>query len=157
MKLLWWRDAYDSSTADCSTVLVWCRQFLCSVLIAHWNGNVVILTKFSSLAATKIVRMTIFDAASDDNFVKMMTFSFHCRQIHCPKGCARRLQKSLHPRNGWKMPVVDTTYDLCVKGRYIGHGLEIAPGSILWGVISFPCPVYITEIIIQTSRDNRNA
>ena len=42
----------------------------------HRNGNVVILTKFSSLAAPKVVKMTTFGAASDENFVKMMTLPF---------------------------------------------------------------------------------
>ena len=45
----------------------------------HWNGNVFILMKFSSLAALKVVKMTTFSAASDENFVKMTTFSFQCR------------------------------------------------------------------------------
>ena len=42
----------------------------------YWNGNVIILTKFSSLAALKVVILTTFGAASDENFIKMMTFSF---------------------------------------------------------------------------------
>ena len=42
----------------------------------HWNGNVFILMKFSSLAALKVVKMTTSSAASDENFVKMTTFSF---------------------------------------------------------------------------------
>ena len=32
--------------------------------------------KFSSLAALKVVKMTTSSAASDENFVKMTTFSF---------------------------------------------------------------------------------
>ena len=43
-------------------------------------GNVIILTKFSSLAALKVVILTTFGAASDENFIKMMTFSLQCRQ-----------------------------------------------------------------------------
>ena len=42
----------------------------------HWNGNVFILMKFSSLAALKVVKMTTSSAASDEHFVKMTTFSF---------------------------------------------------------------------------------
>ena len=42
----------------------------------HWNENVVILTKSSSLAALKVVKMTTFSAASDENFIKMTTFPF---------------------------------------------------------------------------------
>ena len=36
----------------------------------HWNGNV-ILMRFSSLAALKVVILTTFSAASDVNFIKM--------------------------------------------------------------------------------------
>ena len=42
----------------------------------HWNGNVFILMKFSSLAALKVVKMTTSSAANDENFIKMTTFSF---------------------------------------------------------------------------------
>ena len=34
----------------------------------HWNGNVVILMKFSSLAAPEVVKMTTFCAASDEKW-----------------------------------------------------------------------------------------
>ena len=44
----------------------------------HWNGNVFILMKFSSLAALKVVKLTTSSAASDENFIKMTTFSFQC-------------------------------------------------------------------------------
>ena len=47
----------------------------------HRNGNVIILMKFSSLAAPKVVKMTTFSAASDENFVKMTTFPFRCEVI----------------------------------------------------------------------------
>ena len=40
---------------------------------SHWNGKVVILMKFSSLAA---VKMTTSSAASDENFIDMTTFPF---------------------------------------------------------------------------------
>ena len=40
----------------------------------HGNGNVVILRKFSSLAALEVVILTTSGAASDDNCVKMTTF-----------------------------------------------------------------------------------
>ena len=42
----------------------------------HWNENVVILTKFSSLVAVEVVILTTSSAASDESFVKMTTFSF---------------------------------------------------------------------------------
>ena len=46
---------------------------------AHWNKNVVILTKFSSLAALEIVILTTSSAASDENFIKMTTLLFQWR------------------------------------------------------------------------------
>ena len=42
----------------------------------HWNENVFILMKFSSLAALKVVKMTTSSAASDENFVKRRHFRF---------------------------------------------------------------------------------
>ena len=42
----------------------------------HWNENVFILMKCSSLAALEVIKMTTSSAASDENFVKMTTFSF---------------------------------------------------------------------------------
>ena len=51
----------------------------------HWNGNVIILTKSSSLAAPQVVKMTTFGAASDENFVKMATFLFHCTYCYSNK------------------------------------------------------------------------
>ena len=42
----------------------------------HWNKNVVILTKFSSLAALEVVILTTSSAASDEHFIKMKTFPF---------------------------------------------------------------------------------
>ena len=44
--------------------------------VSHWNGNVVILTTFSSLAAPEVVFLTNSNAASDENFVKMTIFPF---------------------------------------------------------------------------------
>ena len=52
----------------------------------HTVTTVGILTKFSSLAALKVVILTTFSSASDENFMKMTTFSFQCIQtsIQCP-------------------------------------------------------------------------
>ena len=44
----------------------------------HWNENLVIFMKFSSLAALKVVILTTLNASSDQNFVKMTTFMFQC-------------------------------------------------------------------------------
>ena len=41
-------------------------QAFCAVALnEHWNGNVFILMKFSSLAALEVVKMTTSSAASD--------------------------------------------------------------------------------------------
>ena len=40
-----------------------------SIYYIHWNKNVVIMTKFSSLVALKVVILTSFDAANHRNFV----------------------------------------------------------------------------------------
>ena len=37
---------------------------------SYWNGNAIIL-KLSSLAAVQVVKMTIFSAFSNENFIKM--------------------------------------------------------------------------------------
>ena len=42
---------------------------------SHWNGNAITLVKFSSLAAAKVVKMTIFNAFSNENFI-IITFAF---------------------------------------------------------------------------------
>ena len=44
--------------------------------VSHWNKNVVILTKFSSLATLEVVILTTSSAASDEHFIKMKTFPF---------------------------------------------------------------------------------
>ena len=54
------------------------NAFIYTLSVTHWNENVFILMKSSSLAALKVVKMTTFGAASDENFIKMMTFSFQC-------------------------------------------------------------------------------
>ena len=45
---------------------------------SHWDENVVILMKSSSLAELKVVILTTFGAASEEDFIKMTTFSFQC-------------------------------------------------------------------------------
>ena len=60
------------------------HMFCCALLccgcfaIAHWRENVVILTKFSLLAALEVVILTVSSAASDENFIKMKAFPFQC-------------------------------------------------------------------------------
>ena len=53
----------------------------CISFSVHWNENVVILTKFSSLAALEIVILTTSSATCHENFIKMTTFSFHCSDM----------------------------------------------------------------------------
>ena len=38
--------------------------------------------KFSSLAALKVVKMTTFRAASDENFIQIIIFPFQCNEKH---------------------------------------------------------------------------
>ena len=56
--------------------LTWLGRWMDIDALNHRNGNVIILMKFSSLAAPKVVKMTTFSAASDENFVKMTTIPF---------------------------------------------------------------------------------
>ena len=51
------------------------------VILIHWNENVVILTKFESLAALEVVILTTSSAASDENFIKMKTFPFQYKTL----------------------------------------------------------------------------
>ena len=46
------------------------------MMIQHWNGDVIILTKFSSLTALEVVILTTSRAVSDENLVRMTAFSF---------------------------------------------------------------------------------
>ena len=65
---------YHRHVKECCPIL-WCRLDeyfsryslikLSKCNMIHWNRNVVILTKFSSLAAPKVVKMTTFGAVSD--------------------------------------------------------------------------------------------
>ena len=70
----------------------------------HWNENVVILTKFSSLAALEVVILTTSSAASDDNFIKMKTFPFQC--IGYQWTTSQRASNVLH--DPWKKAVDQT-------------------------------------------------
>ena len=50
--------------------------YQCSIWARHWDENVAILMKFSSLAAPEVVKLTTSSAANDDNFIKRTTFPF---------------------------------------------------------------------------------
>ena len=56
----------------------WHQLMRCHWDVIDWNENVVILMKFSLLAAPEVVKMTTSGVTSDENFVKM-TFPFQCR------------------------------------------------------------------------------
>ena len=72
----WWYFQMKSVNEDfCVPTL----DFILDVALAiHWNGNVVLLMKLSSLAALEVVILTTSGAASDENFIKMTTFSSQC-------------------------------------------------------------------------------
>ena len=55
------------------------------------------MAKFSSLAALKVVKMTTFSAASDENLIKMTTFPFQCRRKHIKLGTDCTLPADLAP------------------------------------------------------------
>ena len=61
---------------SCTSTSQWNVTQPHNIRLYHWNGNVVILMKFSSLAALKVVILTTFSAASDEDFIKTTTFSF---------------------------------------------------------------------------------
>ena len=65
-----------------------CRMLSADILDMEYPGygNVVILTKFSSLAASEVVKMITSGAAVDENFA-IMTFAFLCRQLGGWGGC----------------------------------------------------------------------
>ena len=47
-------------------------------ILIHWNRHVIILTKFPSLAAAEVVKMTTFAVPSVGNIVKMSTIPLQC-------------------------------------------------------------------------------
>ena len=67
-------------------------------IVAHSSNSYteteMLLTVFPSLAVPKIVKMTTFDAASNENFVKMMIFLFQCMGL---SGIIQHLQS--YPRS----------------------------------------------------------
>ena len=64
---------------DRATIII-ITFYLPCIWQCHWNRNVFILMKFSSLAALEVVKMTTSSPANDENFVKMTTFS----SLWCP-------------------------------------------------------------------------
>ena len=73
-----WNDRIQwTSLTNAGAAIAACRE-LAGLQQIHWNENVVVLMKSSSLAALKVVKMTTFSAASDENFIKMTTFPFQC-------------------------------------------------------------------------------
>ena len=47
--------------------------------LTYWSGNMVILMKFSLLAALKVVKLTTFSAARNENSIKICKFCFCVR------------------------------------------------------------------------------
>ena len=71
----------NHSSADRIVVNSYNKQccLKCSIKHIHWNGNVAILLKFLSLAALEVVILTNSSAASEENLIKMTTFTFQCK------------------------------------------------------------------------------
>ena len=54
-------------------VVVWyCSNLLIQSYNQYWNGNVIILKKFLSLAELEVVKMTTSSAANDKNFIILL-------------------------------------------------------------------------------------
>ena len=101
----------------------------------HWNENVVILTKFSSLAALEVVILTTSSAASDENFIKTTTFPFQCilllanwqmylcvTKVFCP-GWRRTFHRVYHNY------IIINFVPFCCNPQMLSMG---AISSILW-------------------------
>ena len=85
----WWNDkvsvkqlAYITEEVEMGTTLLQhCSSVLSNEISitdikSHWHRNFVILTTLLSLAAQKVVILSTFGAASDENAVKMTSLSF---------------------------------------------------------------------------------
>ena len=71
------RDTFYEPFISTMEFLILIRSLLCTEMVIrnfpqqNWNRNI-LLMKFSSLAALKVVKMTTFSVASDENFIKMI-------------------------------------------------------------------------------------
>ena len=96
----------------------------------HWNKNVVILTKFSSLAALEVVILTTSSAASDEHFIKMKTFPFQCT-LENVGGCHYHRNDSFFH----KIHVYSLTSGWCsnkFKRAILKHFYHLLSWAILW-------------------------
>ena len=66
-----WTNSRFVGELKCHDVSMTSRQW---TFLSHWNGNVIKLTKFSSMVALKVVNTKTPSAAIGEHFVKMMTF-----------------------------------------------------------------------------------
>ena len=97
------------------------------ISLYHWNGYAIILMKFSSLAAVKVVKMTTFSAAGDENSFKMTTFSIPCLCNLSPANTQRNKHVILTP----KLFTVIITYLL---RRVFPEGFDRRSGTTHAGV-----------------------
>ena len=116
------------------TIPFHCCIYNYEITVIH--ENVVILTKFSSLAALEVVILTTFSAASDENFIKMKTFPFQCMAAHAHRNEA---QISFHNFIGRKLETTrtniqyhnmmrlqnQTIIDSCLFNRLFGLKFQI--------------------------------
>ena len=66
-------DYRGSSLGYCINQFIFIRNIDVEVInhsLLHWNRNVIILVTFSSLSALKVVILTTFSAANDEDFIK---------------------------------------------------------------------------------------
>ena len=58
--------------------MIFKEQIIMEYILQFFLNENVILMKFSWLPALEIVKITTSSAATDENFIKMMTFPFQC-------------------------------------------------------------------------------
>ena len=119
-----------------------------SVFVRHWNGNVFILMKFSSLAALKVVKMTTSSAASDENFIKMTTFSFQWHGVVC-RILRDSLEVSIMKGISPGVLVIVIYYGMCANSlRPVDVYMCHSTGSLL--VLIMACRLYGTKSLTES-------
>ena len=127
--------------------------------LEHWN-KVIILTKFSSLAALEVVNLTTSSAAIDENFIKVKTFQFQCLRAQSGRHFTKYPTR---PGGFWWRP--ESWYVWVACGDYVWFR-SLRPGSqvslpllLRWdssGRLAFPvCWKGFPFIMSHTQRSSR--
>ena len=145
----------------------WLERHGLKIRYRNWNGNVIILTKFSSLTALEVVGnviiltkcspmaalgvfvLTTFSATIDENFVSLMTFPFQWeRKVHCNDVILTSWHFNSPTNRLFVQPIVKVDNKeiinapdlLIICDSVCGDGM-----SSRWGLWDFPC---VSEINI---------